>query len=84
MSATLEAASTMLDVIRATPHRVGLKASGGIRDLAAASAYLQLARTAMGPGWISPATFRFGASGLRDALLDVIEGREPSGPGSSY
>jgi deoxyribose-phosphate aldolase len=23
----------------------------------------------MGPGWVSPSTFRFGASGLLDALL---------------
>jgi deoxyribose-phosphate aldolase len=84
VSATPEAARTMLDVIRATSHRVGLKPSGGIRDLAAASTYLQLAREAMGPSWISPATFRFGASGLRDALLAVIEGRDTPGSTSSY
>jgi deoxyribose-phosphate aldolase len=84
VSATPEAARTMLDVIRSTSHRVGLKPSGGIRDLAAASTYLQLAREAMGPAWISPATFRFGASGLRDALIAVIEGRAAPGSSTSY
>jgi deoxyribose-phosphate aldolase len=84
VSATPEAARTMLDVIRATQHRVGLKPAGGIRDLAAASTYLQLAREAMGPSWISPATFRFGASGLRDALIAVIDGRDAPGSNSSY
>ncbi len=82
VSATPEAARTMLDVIRTTGHRVGIKPSGGIRDLDAASTYLQLARDAMGDGWISPATFRFGASGLRDALLAVIAGDDPSPPGT--
>ena len=77
VSATPEAARTMLDVIRTTGHRVGIKVSGGIRDLDAASTYLRLAREAMGDGWISPVTFRFGASGLRDALLAVIAGDDP-------
>ena len=84
VSATPEAASTMLDVIRSTQHRVGLKPSGGIRDLEAAHTYLELARDAMGPDWISPATFRFGASGLRDALIAVIEGRDDTGASTSY
>lgn len=84
VSATPEAARTMIDVIRSTPHRVGIKPSGGIRDLAAASTYLQLARDAMGAAWISPATFRFGASGLRDALIAVIEGRRGGGAAADY
>jgi deoxyribose-phosphate aldolase len=38
----------------------------------------------MGAGWATPATFRFGASGLLDALLAVVEGTgdesgEPAG-----
>jgi deoxyribose-phosphate aldolase len=28
----------------------------------------------MGQGWATPATFRFGASGLLDALLAVVAG----------
>ncbi len=39
----------MLDVIRSTQHRVGLKPSGGIRDLAAASTYLRARPRGDGP-----------------------------------
>lgn len=70
VSATLEAATIMLETIRdAGPGRVvGLKPSGGIRTVADAAGYLALADRVMGPGWVSPKTFRIGASGLLDAL----------------
>jgi deoxyribose-phosphate aldolase len=74
-SATPEAVRTMLDAIKAAERTVGLKPSGGIRTLADASAYLALVDQDMGPVWASPGTFRFGASGLYDALIDAIEGR---------
>jgi len=74
--ATLEAAATMLGVIadagRVAGRVVGLKPSGGIRTFDDAEQYLALADGAMGPGWATPATFRFGASGLLDALLGEI------------
>jgi deoxyribose-phosphate aldolase len=75
---------------------VGLKPSGGIRTLDDARAYLDLADRIMGPAWAAPATFRFGASGLHDALVAVLEGSAPGdragratqdvqpGPGGSY
>jgi deoxyribose-phosphate aldolase len=50
---------------------VGFKASGGVRNLGDARIYIELAERIMGPGWVSPDTFRFGASGLLDALLAV-------------
>jgi deoxyribose-phosphate aldolase len=59
----------MLEEIRACGRTVGIKPSGGIRTPADAAAYLDLADEIMGPGWATPATFRFGASGLLDALL---------------
>jgi deoxyribose-phosphate aldolase len=74
VSATLEAARTMLEAIKASGKPVGLKPSGGIRTLADANAYLALADQIMGRDWATPATFRFGASGLHQALLDVISG----------
>lgn len=41
-------------------------------------AYLDLAAEVMGDDWAVPATFRFGASSLLDALLIQIEtGRAP-------
>ncbi len=67
---TLEAAALLLHTIGQTGRSVGFKASGGIRGAATAAAYLHLADTLMGPGWASPRCFRFGASGLLDALLE--------------
>lgn len=74
-SASLEAVETMLGVIKAAKRPVGIKPSGGIKTLADANAYLALADQAMGPGWAKPATFRFGASGLHQVLVDIIEGK---------
>lgn len=66
VGATLEAARAMLQVIRRLKinRKVGFKASGGIRTLAQARDYLQLADEGMGPQWATPQTFRFGASAL--------------------
>lgn len=74
VSATTDAAEAMLNVIRESGKPVGLKPSGGIRTLDDAAAYLGLADRIMGPEWASPATFRFGASGLLDALEAVLQG----------
>ena len=72
MSATLEAAETILEAIAVSGEPVGFKASGGIRTLDDARRYLELAeRHRWAPGWMSPATFRFGASGLLDELEPV-------------
>jgi deoxyribose-phosphate aldolase len=83
-SATPEAVRVMLGVIAQCERPVGLKPSGGIRTLADAQAYLALADEVMGPGWATPQTFRFGASGLHQALLDVIEGRGATETSGSY
>jgi deoxyribose-phosphate aldolase len=78
-SATLSATAIMLDVIAGAGRRVGLKPSGGIRTLADAQAYLAQADERMGPGWVTPGTFRFGASGLLDVLLAEIDGADRVG-----
>lgn len=72
VSATLGAARIMLEVIAASDRTVGIKPSGGIRTFDDAVAYLDLAAEIMGPEWATPSTFRFGASGLLDALLAEI------------
>ncbi|MCU0820139.1 MAG: deoxyribose-phosphate aldolase [Beijerinckiaceae bacterium] len=82
--ATLEAARVMLNAILAVPRNVGLKPSGGIRSFADAGAYLALADDVMGPGWTTPETFRFGASGLHDALAAVITGGESHTSSKAY
>ncbi|MCG8508675.1 MAG: deoxyribose-phosphate aldolase [Rhodospirillales bacterium] len=69
ISATPEAAESMLGIIKKMGKPVGFKASGGIRTTEDAALYLALADRIMGPDWTSPKTFRFGASGLLDDLL---------------
>ena len=72
VSATPDAVRWMLEVIASTDRVVGIKPSGGIRTFADASVYVDLADRIMGPSWATPATFRFGASGLLDDLEAVI------------
>lgn len=74
VSATPEAAAAMLHAIRESHRPVGFKAAGGIRTLAQARVYLDLAEDIMGPGWIAPQTFRFGASALLDAIVARLAG----------
>jgi deoxyribose-phosphate aldolase len=77
VSATPEAARTLLETIKEAGKTVGFKASGGIRNLAEARAYLALADEIMGEGWATPATFRFGASSLHGALIQALSGSQP-------
>ena len=69
VSATPEAARILAKVIKASGKPVGLKVSGGIRTLADARLYMEIAAAELGKDWISPAHFRIGASGLLTALL---------------
>ncbi|MEN3793788.1 deoxyribose-phosphate aldolase [Fulvimarina sp. MAC3] len=82
VNAKPEAARLMLETIHDHGAGAGFKAAGGIRTPAIAAAYLALADEIMGKEWASPKTFRFGASGLLDALLAELEGNEaPTGTG---
>lgn len=83
-SASLPATRTMLEVIAGSGRPVGLKPSGGIRTLADAAGYLELADAIMGPDWARPATFRFGASGLHQVLVDAIAGGASGTASGSY
>ncbi|ADZ72108.1 deoxyribose-phosphate aldolase [Polymorphum gilvum] len=78
VNATLEAAEIMLNLIEAIRREggreIGFKPAGGIRSLDDVAAYLALADRIVGANWVSAATFRFGASGLLDALLAAIDG----------
>jgi deoxyribose-phosphate aldolase len=85
--ASLAAAAAMLGEIATaagTGRSVGIKPSGGIRSFDDAIAYLDLADEVMGEGWATPATFRYGASGLLDALLAELDGSAPPATASSY
>ena len=72
-SATPAAVATMLDVIAGAGRSVGIKPSGGISSADDAEVYLTLADERMGSDWVSPTTFRFGASSLLTALLSAAE-----------
>jgi len=69
--ATPEAAAVILSCIEAAGLPVGFKASGGIREPAAAALYLTLAEAMLGSGWATPANFRIGASSLLPKLLEL-------------
>lgn len=85
VNATLSAAETMLTAIKESERPgVGFKAAGGIRTAEDAAAYLGLADEIMGEGWAGPTTFRFGASGLLDALLARIEGEAAASSAEGY
>lgn len=75
VNATPEAARIMLTVIAEHGAGTGFKAAGGVRSVDDAAVYLGLADELLGAGWATPKTFRFGASGLLDALLAELEGR---------
>jgi len=75
--ATLMAAEVLLDAIaqaQAQGIRVGFKASGGIRTMADATAFLALYERRFGVGSAGPAVFRIGASQLVHELLTVAGG----------
>jgi deoxyribose-phosphate aldolase len=72
VSATAEAAEIVLEAIAVSGRPVGFKASGGIRTVADAATYLDLADRIMGLDWATQATFRLGASSLLDALEAVL------------
>lgn len=72
VNATPAAAEILLEAIARHGGEAGFKASGGVRTLADAAAYLALADRIMGPGWAGPKHFRIGASGLLDVLLAEI------------
>lgn len=80
--ATLEAARALLEASKR--GKAGVKISGGVRTLADAETYLGLAAEIRGPDWAGPSTFRFGASGLLDALLASLEGRAAPAPAKGY
>ena len=76
VNATLEAAETILRVIKQTNSSdVGFKAAGGIRSLHDALSYTTLAKRIMGEDWVTPEHFRFGASGLLDDVLAKLSGK---------
>jgi len=84
VNATLDAAKILLTAIKASGRDVGFKAAGGVRTAEDAAAYLQLAERVMGAEWITPAHFRFGASGLLGSLLETLGVEQDKGSTEGY
>jgi deoxyribose-phosphate aldolase len=75
-AATLPVTLVMLEAVRdvheETGRKVGVKAAGGIRHAKQAVHYLVLVNETLGPEWLTPDLFRFGASSLlNDVLLQI-------------
>jgi len=82
VNATPEAARIMLEEIKASGRKAGIKPAGGVRTLADAALYLGMADEIMGAGWATPQTFRFGASGLLGEILAEL-GDTPAVPNTA-
>jgi deoxyribose-phosphate aldolase len=72
-AATLPVTLVILEAIRdvheETGRRVGMKPAGGIRQAKQAVQYLVVLYETLGPEWLTPDLFRFGASSLLNDLL---------------
>nr|WP_321454548.1 deoxyribose-phosphate aldolase [uncultured Cohaesibacter sp.] len=78
VNATPEAAEIMMEAIAESGKPVGFKPAGGVKTLEDAGTYLAIAEKYMGSDWATPESFRFGASGVLDALLAAMEGQTAS------
>jgi deoxyribose-phosphate aldolase len=79
-AATLPVTLCMLEVIRdvhdETGLVIGMKPAGGIRTAKQAVQYLCILHETLGPEWLTPDLFRFGASSLlNDVLLQLRKQR---------
>jgi deoxyribose-phosphate aldolase len=76
-AATVPVSLVMLEAIRdferATGRQVGMKPAGGIRTAKDAIHYLVVLYETLGPRWMTPDLFRFGASSLLNDVLMQIE-----------
>jgi deoxyribose-phosphate aldolase len=70
---TLVMLEAVRDFERQTGRQVGVKPAGGIRTAKEAVQYLVVLYETLGPRWMSPDWFRFGASSLLNDVLMQIE-----------
>ena len=88
-AATLPVTLVMLEAIRdfftQTGRAVGMKPAGGIRTSREAIAYLTVLYETLGPDWMTPDRFRFGASTLlNDVLMQIRKERTGRYSGGDY
>jgi deoxyribose-phosphate aldolase len=88
-SATLPVTLVMMEAVREfhrrTGRAVGIKPAGGIRTAKDAIGYLVVLYETLGPRWMSPDLFRFGASSLvNDVLMQIRKEKTGRYQGPDY
>ena len=86
-AATPEAATALLEVIvaaRGDGASIGLKVAGGVKTVAEAAQYLDLADRYLQPDTAVPTNFRFGASGLLNDIIAVLGSSHETQLSSEY
>jgi deoxyribose-phosphate aldolase len=88
-AATLPVTLVMLEAIRdfhlQTGRAVGMKPAGGIKTSKEAISYLTVLYETLGPDWMTPDRFRFGASSLlNDVLMQIRKERTGRYAGGDY
>jgi deoxyribose-phosphate aldolase len=88
-ASTLPVTLVMLEAIRdfhaQTGRMVGMKPAGGIRTAKEAISYLTTLYETLGPAWMTPDYFRFGASSLlNDVLMQIRKERTGRYSGVDY
>ena len=73
MPVTLVMLEAIRDFERQTGREIGMKPAGGIRTAKDAIQYLVVLYETLGPRWMRPERFRFGASTLLNDVLMQIE-----------
>ena len=72
MPVTLIMLQAIGDFYKRTGKKIGMKPAGGIRTAKTALHYLVMVKETLGPDWLSPHMFRFGASVLLNDVLRQI------------
>ena len=88
-AATLPVTLVMMEAVRDFHRRtgriVGIKPAGGIRTAKEAIGYLVVLYETLGPRWMTPELFRFGASSLlNDVLMQIRKERTGRYQGPDY
>ncbi|MFN2417789.1 MAG: deoxyribose-phosphate aldolase [Candidatus Limnocylindria bacterium] len=88
-ASTLPGSLVMMEAIRdfhgQTGRVVGMKSAGGIRTAKEAITYLVVLHETLGPTWMTPDLFRFGASSLlNDVLMQIRKERTGRYSGPDY
>jgi deoxyribose-phosphate aldolase len=85
MPVTLVMLEAIRDFHRRTGRVVGMKPAGGIRTAKEAIQYLTILYETLGPRWMTPDLFRFGASSLlNDVLMQIRKERTGAYQGPDY